>query len=642
MNYIQYENRLARILTIVEQSHSATTDSIATKLGVSTKTVRNDIKELNDSLKGYGLIDNKNGNYVLYVIDQIKFKKVYTDIFKQDYVFNSPKKRTAYILHKLMDSDVPYLTDDLAEEMNIGRTTLIGDLKRLRQELEDYNLSIVGKTNTGLLLKGNEIDIRLFILENMYEFIYGDYALDEDISDLIRKISEESYLATNTIDYFIKSFTVTLGRLLNGYTIKDLSKKYEDLTNTSAFIFINKVADEVEKKIHTKIPKNERIFMALPIVGMRTPMNVDGVKDISVSDEAIELVEDIVSLIKKEMNITITAGDLFDEFVYHVSFMLNRLKFGIKLKNPVIDDIKEKYSVAYKMAELAKDLIQDKFDEELSKDEIGFLAVYFGVFISESNFEERRNYSIAIICGTGRVTARLVESQLKKIVHSQTKIDVFSGGQVNIELLNKYDLVCSTVKVNCETTTPIIYLREIFDEVELRKKIERVTYTEKLEIPLLQGMDSLVLSILDEDKFFVLDNEFTYIENINKMIDNLYKNGYVDKDFKERINTREANSTMVFDKYIAFPHVVNYKSDKVVLALGVSEESIVVGDNRVVKLVFLLGIPEEVGVDETILIKLYNEIISIASNTGTIDAISKIKSYKELLLYFIKESDIFR
>lgn len=642
MSYINDDNRLAKILRIIEDSHSATTTSISTKLGVSTKTVRNDIKEINDLLKGYGLIESKNGNYVLYVIDPIKFDKAYSDICNLDYIFNSPQKRMAYILNKLMESNEPYLTDDLADEMNIGRTTLIGDLKKLRKELEHYDLAIVGKTNNGLILQGDEIDLRLFVLENMYEYIYGEFALDEDISYLIRNISGKNYLATNTIEYFIKAFTVMLGRLLNGYTITNLSKKHEELYNTSAFLFVDKVADEVEKKIHTKIPKNERLFMTLPIVGMRTPMNVNGVKDIQVSEEAIDLVNDIVCLIKKEMNITITAGDLFEEFVYHVSFMLNRLKYGIKLKNPVIDDIKEKYSVAYKMAEMVKELVKNKFDEELSKDEVGFLAVYFGVFITENSLVESKQKSIAIVCGTGRVTARLVKNQLKKIVESETIIDLYSGSEINSELLNKYDLVCATVKIEHKTTAPVIYLREIFDEEELRKKIKRVTYTEKLEIPLLKGMDSIVLSILDEDKFFILDEDKSYIENMNMMIDNLYYEGYVDQDFKERMRIREENSTMVFDKHIAFPHVVNHKSDKVVLALGVSENGISASNDRMVKLMFLLGIPEEIGLDEAILIKIYNEIISIARDINTVNGISKVKSYKDLLLYIIKESDILK
>lgn len=641
MNNINDDNRLCKILNIVEQSNLTTIQSIADKLGVSTKTIKNEIKELNKLLEGYGIIDIKQGKYVLYIIDQENFHRVSKDIRTQGGFFNSQSNRMSYILYKLMNSKVPYLTDELAEEMNVGRTTFIGDLKRLRKKVESYNLEIVGKTSKGLFLEGNEIDIRMCVLDDMYGSIYNDYKIDEDIIHLIKNICSQNSLGSGSIDYIMKFFTVMLDRLLNGYEIKNLDIKYEKLKYNKTFDFINELLNEVEKITHIKIPTNERVFMVIPIVSMRTPINSQGINRIEVSEEAIELVNDIIKLIKNQMNITIMPGDFFEEFVYHIYFMINRIKFGIKMKNPIVDDIKEKYSVAYKMAELSKCLIEDKLEKELSRDEVGFMAMYFGVFISENDNEKNRIYKVAIICGTGVLTARIISSQLKKILSKEAILDIYAVSEVNEKLLNSYDLVCSTFKLEFNIETPVIYIKEIFDEHELRKQIEQVKFTDKLEVPLLQGIDSILLSMLDEDKFFRLDNNISYNENINVMVDTLCKNGYLDEEFKGRLAQREKNSTMIFDKHIAIPHIVNYKSDHIILSLGVFDDSLVVEEDRDVKLVFLLGIPEELGEDEIVLIKIYNEIISIAKDENKIREISKLKGYKDLVLYMIKEEKAF-
>ena len=215
---------------------------------------------------------------------------------------------------------------------------------------------------------------------------------------------------------------------------------------------------------------------------------------------------------------------------------------------------------------------------------------------------------------------------------------LFRSSEVNTELLNKYDLICSTYKLNCDTNVPIIYIKEIFDENQLKKQIEQVKYTEKFEIPILQGIDSIILSLLDEEKFFVLDNNVSYKENINFMVDRLSEKGYVDEGFKERLIKREENSTMVFDKHIAIPHVINYESDNIILSIGVFNDTLIIDENRDVKLVFLLGIPEMLGENEILLIKIYNEIISIAKDENKLREISKLKNYKDLVLYTIKES----
>ena len=640
-DYFNNDNRICKVLQILEHKRSASLEYLEKKLNVSTKSIKNDIKELNEIFDGNALIQFKLGKYKLYVLEYKQFEKIKENLYLHDDFFNSPKKRMAYVISRLMNDENPVLTEDLAFEMSIGRTTLVGDLKKIREALKKYNIEIVGKTNTGLKLQGEEIDLRLFVLENLYEEIYKDHELDYDVKEELEKIFSDLKLEGSTRKQIIKFLTVLIDRLVNGHSIAELNETYEDLIYTDQINVSNNISDRIENIFGVKIPDNERVFMTLPIVGMRTPMDIDRVKNIEITEEVIDLVLDIIKLIKLEMDITITPGNLLDEFTYHISFMLNRLKYGIKIKNPVLDEIKEKYMVPYKLAELTKMLIEDRTKKKVSKDELGFLAVYFSVFISENSYERNKLCSIAIICGTGKITARLIAAQLRKIVDIDTKLEMFSDSQVNKELLDQFDLVLSTIKFECDTVTPIIYLKEIFDENQLKNKIESVRYTEKLNIPMLQGMESLVLSLLDEEKFFILHSDKSYMENVDYMIDKLYDLSYVDEGFKERIHTRESKSTMVFDEYIALPHAINKETDKIVFSIGVFSDDKNQETDSKLKVIFLLAIPDIEEKDDDILVKIYDEIIAISKDKQVVENIAKVKNYRELLLYFIKQDNVF-
>lgn len=638
-DYFNNDNRICKILQILENKRSASLDYLEKKLDVSSKSIKNDIKELNEIFDGNALIQLKLGKYKLYVLEHKQFEKIKENLYLHDDFFNSPKKRMAYVIKRLMNDENPVLTEDLAFEMSIGRTTLVGDLKKIREVLKKYDIKIVGKTNTGLKLQGEEIDIRLFVLENLYDEIYKDHELDYDVKEELNKIFSDLKLEGSTRNQIVKFLTVLIDRLVNNNPIKELNERYEDLIYTEQIKVANDISDRIENIFKIKIPDNERVFMTLPIVGMRTPMDIDRVKNLEITEDVINLVLDIIELIKLEMDITITPGNLLDEFTYHISFMLNRLKYGIRIKNPVLDEIKEKYMVPYKLAEITKMLIEERTKKKVSKDELGFLAVYFSVFISENSYKQNKICSIAIICGTGKITARLIAAQLRKIVDIDTKLEMFSDSQVNKEILDEFDLVLSTIKFQCDTVTPIIHLKEIFDENQLKNKIESVRYTEKLDIPMLQGMESLVLSLLDEEKFFILDNDKSYMENVDYMIDNLYDLAYVDEEFKERIHIRESKSTMIFDEYIALPHAMNKGADKIVFSIGVFSDKNKKDDK--LKVIFLLAIPDEEQKDDDILVKIYDEIIAISKDKQAIENISKVKNYKELLLYFIKQDNVF-
>ena len=61
------ENRTAVILRNIEMQSVCSVESLAAKLDVSQKTIRNDIKELNCLLGGYACISNNKGTCKLIV-----------------------------------------------------------------------------------------------------------------------------------------------------------------------------------------------------------------------------------------------------------------------------------------------------------------------------------------------------------------------------------------------------------------------------------------------------------------------------------------------------------------------------------------------------------------------------------------------
>lgn len=610
MSCFYEENRLARILNIMEQKQSVTVDYLSEKMDVSSKTIKNDIKEINNSLGGYAIIENKRNSYIFYIFDVEGYEQVKNKVYAHDDFMNSPNSRIVFIMQKLMNTDCPYLTDELAYDMNIGRSTVNGDLKRLRKILEEYNIEILGKTNTGISLNGDELEIRFFVLENMYDGIYKDYPLDSDLIDVIKQIALEYELDSVAVEYFIKFFTIMIDRFLNGNPLSKLDKKYEELKESSAYIFAREIA------------------------------NIKTIEKLQVKKTTEDLILKIKDKIKQEMNINIQSERIMHEFMYHIQFMINRMKYGFKIRGIDCEEIKSSNSVAYAVAEVAAKVIQNEENIEVSNEEIALMSVYFGILIDKSNLEKNKIYSIAIICGTGRISARVVESNLKKIIKNETVMDLYSDSNIDSETLDRYDLIVSTVKLDISTKSEIIYIKDVLDRTELKRKIDLLKYSENKDISFIKGMDSIMLGILDENRFFVLDKSYSYSENVNMMIDILENEGHLDSGFKERIRKREEKSSMIFEDTVAFPHTINYASKNIELALGVVPENMSDEKGKDIKLVFLLGLPEDDG-DDTVLVKIYDEIIKIASDKDLVEEISKIENYKDLLMYFVKSSNLF-
>ena len=632
------ENRTAVILRNIEMQSVCSVESLAAKLDVSQKTIRNDIKELNCLLGGYACIGNNKGICKLIVFAPKGFTEIRNKIYKQEDLFNSSHTRMAYMFWQLMHAEEPYLTDDLSEEMKVARTTTISDLNRLRKAIEKYDLKIKGKANTGLALCGDEYKIRLFILENIYEQLYLNFPLGQTIREKLYDFQERLSMDALGFGFFYRFFVVMIQRMESGHMIKKLEPKYEELYGSSAYMIVDEFLNEIEQVKGYKISKEERLFLSISVAGMRTPSNTAEIEQkISISEGVADLIIEILDRIKAELNVTVVANELFDDFVYHVFFMINRLKYGFHIYNPMVDDFKNKYRVAYKMAEIAKGVLEERVGIEMTEDEMGFLAAYFGVFLLEQEPEEKR-CKIAIVCGSGKIIGRLIENQLKKVFDVEPEFEFFYG-IFDENLKDDFDYIVTTTELHMDTKTPVVFMDEVFDRKYIQRKFENMRYLSEAGRTIRKGIDSLFMNLLDETRFFVLDQESSYDENVDRMARALTNQGELDAGFAQRVREREKYSTMVLDQNIAFPHTKNMLS-KLTLAMGVFPDMLKDDKYGNIRIIILLGIPESME-DDTVLVRLYDDILSIGKKPDVIPKIQKMESYREFLLYIAEENNIF-
>ena len=616
MNNYFAEDRKFLIIKLLQHNHNIPLAELAQKLNVSTRTIRNDIKLLNDILEDSAFIEIEQGECCFYITDHYELEERKISLEKMQRDFDSPQKRVAYIIKTLMTNDKPYSTEELAYDMNLGR----------------------GTQNAGIQLKGEELQLRLFILEHIYDMVYEEEAIQENIQNCIETLFEQYRLESTTEKNFFHYVVMSVDRIQSGHSLKYMDEKFYVLQKSNAWDIIQTVANELRPLLNKEISIEEKLFMTIPLAGMRTPTDLENISKMELKQNIDEVVEEIIASIGYELNLYLKKDNLQKDFYYHISFMVNRLQFGYVLKNPLAEEITKKYPLAYKMAKIAAKVVEEKYHVTVPEDEVGYITAYFGAYILEYSIVQQKTYKIALICSTGRGTARLIASQLKKLLDHNAEMDLYSEKQVSAELLNDYDIVFSTVTLPFESKKQIIRIKDIFDEKELLLHIQKVKYLEKVDFlgEETSGV-SLIAALLEEDTFFLLDEKKGYLENTKVMIEKLTEKGFVDEQFWERISEREKNSTMVFGHNVAFPHTVNKQREgKLVFALGVSTKKLKSECGENVQLIFLLALPKNKELDDSVLVRIYDEMISIAQNEQYIAEITKAENYKQLVRCFIK------
>lgn len=112
--------RAATILTQLETCLSASPEALARRLGVGVRTVATEVAALNQTLGRAGSVRIADGRYRLLVVDAERYRAIRDEITGERESFNDPDRRPAFILARLIRTESPVRTDELAAEMAVG------------------------------------------------------------------------------------------------------------------------------------------------------------------------------------------------------------------------------------------------------------------------------------------------------------------------------------------------------------------------------------------------------------------------------------------------------------------------------------------------------------------------------------------
>lgn len=160
-------NDLRELLFMLSVKEYRTASELAKELGVSTKTIRNRMKEIVAIGKKYGVHVESKARYGFILTEEIEngITKMLDSFEDEAELPEDTEGRTNYLIAYLLNREDYTKMDDLCDFLCISRSTLQVSVKQAEEILARYNLTIDRRPNYGICVKGSEADIRRCIEE---------------------------------------------------------------------------------------------------------------------------------------------------------------------------------------------------------------------------------------------------------------------------------------------------------------------------------------------------------------------------------------------------------------------------------------------------------------------------------------------
>lgn len=616
------DDRKTLMLSALEKSNVSIID-LSNALSVSEKTIKNEVQVLNHELKDGAYIYIKNGIISLFIYNFEKYKSIKSANVLSTTDFTNPKIRILHLIKRLLNEKDLQL-DDLADEINISKSTLSKDIKIANEGLDSYQLSIHGKPNVGINLLGSELDKRYFILENGYDYIISKAKLEEEYNTFLHDLLVSFFINEDTYKSISKFFHVSMYRIRSGNLLNNQLDN-ESISENNDFTKISDQIKEFVKRLEDiDLTDSEINFILIPLMGMRTSSNFNHSFDSGQLDEIRLLTNKIFERIKNQMDINVDLGDITENFNYHIYYLLNRISLNYNIKNPLSENIKNEYKVAYKMSEIASDVIYEQKQKLINESEKSYLASYFQIYLFDKlNSSPINKFKVGIINKNKEEAVEIIPLIQERFSNVHT-IDYYpDANQLSNQL--DYDLIISAVPVKLENA---LFLANGFKNNKLIQKELDNFYFKQSIFQKERALKSLIFTELREETLYIGQGK-DYETNLVRMLECLEKKKIIDVEFTNSIILRETQSSTKFSDKVAFPHI---KNEKFILSMGIFP-------NSDIKVIFVVGVPND---DDTLIINLYDEIVSVSSDSDFLNHVEKVENYRQLMEVIIKETELFR
>lgn len=584
--------RALDIIQIVQKQPGITQDELAKAFDVSQRTIRSGVKHANDFLGSTAHIEHhRNDGYELVIDDTMAFAATETsESFLANSLPSEPEERVGYLLSNLVRRDDWVTLDDLSAQLYVSRASISADLRTVEKILSRYSLKISRRPRYGIRVEGSEMARRRCIAG-----LVLDGATNSD--NVLPSLDKVSSCAQEALTYtrfkinsdayhnLVVDIAVSMRRISDGDVVSISQEDLDHLKETSAYYAATRIAENLADSFGANIPEQEVAYLAMHLVG-RQIIDDEASEDMGlvISDEIWSVVGTMLAIVRGAFGVDFSGDlELRMNLARHLVPLSVRLKYKMRVQNPLLDEIIGRYPLAWSMARATATVLEKAYGSYPSDEEIGYIALTFALALERKRSVPAKK-NIVVVCGSGQGVARMLEWRFREDFGPWlNNVKTCDASEISTLDFSNIDYVFTTVPLSFTPPVPVRRVNTFLDETD----IKRVRST-------LEGSSDCYSTIdyFDVNLFFPHLAFGKKEEVLNFLCKQIERQRTIHGNLRELVEEREQLAETSFGNQVAMPHPYEPVVDETFVCVGLLDDPIL-WDSHPVRAVFLVCITRE-------------------------------------------------
>ncbi|MGL4656351.1 MAG: BglG family transcription antiterminator [Sarcina sp.] len=649
--------RQKKILTLIyeKKEEYITLSEISKHLEISTRTISREIDSIEQYLKQFSCVLEKKtgiGFKVLGKMDDLKWlgEELWDSVEEKIY---SKQERKIILILELLKLEEPIKIFALTRMLNVAEGTISSDLAIVDRWFKKIGIKLFRKSGVGIFIKATEREIRQALIKLLYENIKYKNILNLVINDekFLGKIVEErefSIIERNLINSIklsledlktnqsvdisdnlyipmIIHISMVVQRIKLGFILEE-NEDYIKLESTEEFVFAKLIMEKVANDFEIEINNSEIAYIADRIIGVnRGVENSLSKKESQIIERELESF--LIELEGKKGIFLNRNTENYQQLILHINIAIKRIKSNMKVRNPILNEILERYKELFILTVDFSKRLEDVFNIKISEDEIGFITLHIGAILEHSIKKVKQNYRAIVVCPTGIGSSILLANRIEKTFENikiVSKVSILNMHKVDFKA-EKIDFIISTVKIKNAPITMVSigpwlnkddknklidftnnYKRAMDDRREIKNRVDE---SFKNHVLRMKNYTTGIREILEN--FFMFEKSYNNIESIISEVSKKISLENADIISQDLIAREKKGSTIINDKDVILLHCRTNGVKEIYFGFIKVEESIKLlneGIMQEIKYIFIMIAPSKASEEQM-------EVLSNISST---------------------------
>lgn len=575
------------LITLCSKNTYITAKSLSAKFQVSDKTIYKDLKIIAEKLRKTNLRLIKKRHIGIKIEGSENDKKeIIREIqglghVKKETASYSSEERRATLVKKIILNNSKETLKEFSQKWLVSKTSILNDIEYINKMIETSSGRILSNGNE-LFFKGTEEQRQIAVVT--YLVSTRNDELNLNVNYLSEFCTQDIVMTVDEIFTILKRrwfsdmpryylFALRIITMVQVYRIKNnvhfkydnkMSKRWQD---SDAYQMASQMLNMTSQRIGIDYQEDDVVRLSRNYSAYRigSGLRDDDSNWQETVDELIRRMESI-----QKMNF-LGKVQLRNQLLYHIPAMILRLKQGMVVKNPLLNDIKNQYSALFGMTWYALSFVEEKYGVSLNDDEVSFITIYFHIALNKIIPQN----NVLIVFGQHSQLHDYVKSQIEQLLPANTKFSSISVSEFGNRSMDGIGLIIAVDVTGIITKLPIVTISPLMDDRDQANILTSFAQNVILTHHTVKNRQFSILNkYIDGNLIFWKNHISNKDDALNFLITQLESKDIVHKSFRESIYRRERLGSTEIEGGSALPHAAPETVKKMAIAILILQKPV--------------------------------------------------------------------